>query len=123
MRDHGRRRGSEWAVMKMELTGVNWVVVAAGFLLIWASGGSAAPLECHFDSRGEKLSHHTATVLKKKERETCLKLGFTVCVCVPSKLCVSSKGSTTPWGRPGWTTLACSAPVCTPLALVAVRRE
>uniref|UniRef100_A0A3Q3AZA9 Prostate-associated microseminoprotein n=1 Tax=Kryptolebias marmoratus TaxID=37003 RepID=A0A3Q3AZA9_KRYMA len=35
----------------MELTGVNWVVTAAGFLLIWASSGSAAPLECHFDSR------------------------------------------------------------------------
>lgn len=35
----------------MELTGVSWVLAAAGFLL-W-TGGSAAPLECHFDSRGE----------------------------------------------------------------------
>ncbi|XP_008299904.1 prostate-associated microseminoprotein [Stegastes partitus] len=36
--------------MKMELTGVNWVLAAAGFLL-WTSGGSAAPMECHFNSR------------------------------------------------------------------------
>ncbi|KAF7230177.1 prostate-associated microseminoprotein [Nothobranchius furzeri] len=35
----------------MELSMVNWVVVSAGFLLIWASAGSAAPLECHFNSR------------------------------------------------------------------------
>lgn len=40
--------------MKMELTGVHFVLAAAGFLL-WASGGSAAPMECHFDSRGETL--------------------------------------------------------------------
>ncbi|XP_026208201.1 prostate-associated microseminoprotein [Anabas testudineus] len=36
--------------MKMELTGVNWVLAAAGFLL-WTSGGSAAPMECHFNFR------------------------------------------------------------------------
>lgn len=40
--------------MKMELTGVHFVLAAAGFLL-WASSVSAAPMECHFDSRGETL--------------------------------------------------------------------
>ncbi|XP_074480051.1 prostate-associated microseminoprotein [Sebastes fasciatus] len=36
--------------MKMEIAGVNWVLAAAGFLL-WTSGGSAAPMLCHFNSR------------------------------------------------------------------------
>uniref|UniRef100_UPI0037E7B71C prostate-associated microseminoprotein n=1 Tax=Semicossyphus pulcher TaxID=241346 RepID=UPI0037E7B71C len=36
--------------IKMELVGVNWVLAAAGCLL-WSSGGFAAPMECHFDSR------------------------------------------------------------------------
>lgn len=38
--------------MRMELAGVHFVLAAAGFLL-WASGGSAASMECHFNSRGE----------------------------------------------------------------------
>ncbi|XP_007563694.1 prostate-associated microseminoprotein [Poecilia latipinna] len=45
-----RRRGIG-EKMKMELAVVNWMVAAAGFLLLWAGGGSAAPLECHFNSR------------------------------------------------------------------------
>lgn len=36
----------------MEIAGVNFVLAAAGFLL-WTTGGSAAPMECHFNSRGE----------------------------------------------------------------------
>lgn len=38
--------------MKMELMGLHFVLAAAASLL-WASGGSAAPMVCHFDSRGE----------------------------------------------------------------------
>ncbi|XP_068612186.1 prostate-associated microseminoprotein [Brachionichthys hirsutus] len=34
----------------MELARVHVVLAAAGFLL-WAGGGFAAPMECHFDSR------------------------------------------------------------------------
>ncbi|XP_040037735.1 prostate-associated microseminoprotein [Gasterosteus aculeatus] len=36
--------------MKMELAGVNWMLAAAVFLLC-ASGGSSAPMLCHFNSR------------------------------------------------------------------------
>ncbi|KAM9424740.1 prostate-associated microseminoprotein [Pholidichthys leucotaenia] len=38
--------------MKMELTRVGWMLTAAGFLL-WITSSSAAPMECHFNSRGE----------------------------------------------------------------------
>lgn len=41
--------------MKMELAGVHFVLAASGFLLL-ASGSSAAPMVCHFDSRGEARS-------------------------------------------------------------------
>ena len=50
--------------MKMELAGVHFVFAAAGFLL-WASGGSAAPMVCHFDSRGETQSSKTHPGLQK----------------------------------------------------------
>lgn len=40
---------SRWT---MELLGVNFVLATAGFLF-WTSAGSAAPMECHFDFRGE----------------------------------------------------------------------
>ncbi|XP_058480769.1 prostate-associated microseminoprotein [Solea solea] len=36
--------------MKMEIARAHLMLAAAGFLL-WSSGGSAAPMECHFDSR------------------------------------------------------------------------
>lgn len=39
------------------------------------------------------------------------------------QLCVCTRGGTTHWVKPGWTTLACNAPVCTLLGSVAVRRE
>lgn len=41
--------------MKMELTSVHFVLAASGFLLL-ASGSCAAPMVCHFDSRGEARS-------------------------------------------------------------------
>uniref|UniRef100_A0A3Q2UB47 Prostate-associated microseminoprotein n=1 Tax=Fundulus heteroclitus TaxID=8078 RepID=A0A3Q2UB47_FUNHE len=63
----------------MELAVVNWVVAAAGFLLFWAGGGSAAPLECHFNSRGKKscftLNERCFFLLKKES-----KLGFSCAV-------------------------------------------
>lgn len=37
--------------------------------------------------------------------------------------CVCSRGGTTHWGKPGWTTCVCSAPVCTLSVSVAARRE
>lgn len=49
----GRRGTRNWPDQKkMELAGVNWALAVVGFLL-WSSGGSAAPMECHFNSRGE----------------------------------------------------------------------
>lgn len=48
--------------MKMELT--NLVLAALG-LLLWNSGcSSAAPMECHFDSRGETSSFNVFDHLK-----------------------------------------------------------
>ncbi|KAM3589984.1 uncharacterized protein V6R79_001153 [Siganus canaliculatus] len=38
--------------MKMQLMGVHLVLAAAGCLL-WTSVGSAAPMQCHFDSRAQ----------------------------------------------------------------------
>ncbi|XP_029939909.1 prostate-associated microseminoprotein [Salarias fasciatus] len=48
MRGHWRSPADQ---TEMELTGVNWVLLAAAGLLLCTGGGSAAPLECHFDSR------------------------------------------------------------------------
>lgn len=39
-------------MIKMELSRVHMLLGAVGFLL-WTSGGSAAPMECHFNFRGE----------------------------------------------------------------------
>lgn len=51
-----RRRGRRsWPnLMKMELPTANWMLAAACFLLS-VCGGSAAPTECYFNSRGEIL--------------------------------------------------------------------
>uniref|UniRef100_A0AAX7V4L4 Prostate-associated microseminoprotein n=1 Tax=Astatotilapia calliptera TaxID=8154 RepID=A0AAX7V4L4_ASTCA len=47
----------------MELFRVHLLLGAVGFLL-WTSGGSAAPMECHFSSRGE--IQFFITLFKKK---------------------------------------------------------
>lgn len=47
-----RRAKVRWTKIKMALAGVHFVLAASGFLLL-ASGSSAAPMVCHFDSRGE----------------------------------------------------------------------
>lgn len=47
------RRGTRGGTnqKKMEVTRLNWALTVAGFLL-WTGGGTAAPMECHFNSRG-----------------------------------------------------------------------
>ena len=42
---------------------------------------------------------------------------------LPSQRSVGLRGGTTPWGRPGWTTPACSAPASTLWVWAAVRRK
>ena len=42
---------------------------------------------------------------------------------LPSQRSVALRGGTTPWGRPGWTTPACSAPASTLWVWAAVRRR
>lgn len=114
----------------MELSRVHLLLGAVGFLL-WTSGGSAAPMECHFSSRGEIQFFITLfkinpnIYLLKKTHQFIKK-----CIILSSsphhvfvQLCVCTRGGTTHWVKPGWTTLACNAPVCTLLGLVAVRRE
>ena len=114
--------------MKMELSGLNFALAAVGFLL-WTSGGSAAPMECHFDSRGEtprfkilfslSLSLSLYIYIYLHSIQKC-----TLFDChVLFQHCVCSRGGSSRWVKPGWTTPACSAPVCTLWASVAARRE
>lgn len=67
-----RRRGiTSWPDMiKMELSRVHLLLGAVGFLL-WTSGGSAAPMECHFSSRGE--IQFFITLFKKNPKHLPLK--------------------------------------------------
>lgn len=58
-------------MIKMELSRIHLLLGAVGFLL-WTSGGSAAPMECHFSSRGEipffityNLIYNLISLLKK----------------------------------------------------------
>ncbi|KAK1889663.1 Prostate-associated microseminoprotein [Dissostichus eleginoides] len=44
------------------------------------------------------------------------------CATITPEHCVSSRGRTTRWGKAGWTTPACSAPVCTLWESAAARR-
>lgn len=114
----------------MELFRVHLLLGAVGFLL-WTSGGSAAPMECHFSSRGE--IQFFITLLKKTPKHLPLKKThqfikkFIILSSSPHhvfvQLCVCTRGGTTHWVKPGWTTLACNAPVYTLLGSVAVRRE
>lgn len=101
--------------MKMEPAGVHFVLAAAGILL-QASGGSAAPMQCHFDSRGKNM--------KILEKMFTLKKGFMFISYhhVLLQLYVCSREDNTQWVKPGWTTHVCSAPVCTLSAWAAARR-
>lgn len=64
----------------MEPCGVHFVLAAAGILL-QASGGSAAPMQCHFDSRGKGAKGFDYNVLAKRR---CL---FQT-LCVIAAVCV-----------------------------------
>lgn len=60
---------------------MHFVLAAAGILL-QASGGSAAPMQCHFDSRGKGAKGFVYDVLAKRR---CL---FQIAVCHCSSVCV-----------------------------------
>lgn len=96
---------------RMDLTRVLAVALTLT-LTLWTSRGAAAPTECHFNSRGREHRHVFHSDLTGTQRLT---FDLQHCVC--------SRGETSPWARPGWTTAACSAPVCTRSASAAARRE
>lgn len=63
----------------MELFGVYFVLAAAAILL-QASGGSAAPMQCHFDARGEDLKGFLGDILPT----ICV---FLLSLCVVAAVC------------------------------------
>lgn len=77
----------------MELCGVYFVLAAAGILL-QASGGSAAPMQCHFDSRGEDTTSFLGVVLPK----TCFSY---IPVCHFSRVCIWRKTLFNGWNLDG----------------------
>lgn len=68
--------------MKMELSVVHFVLAASGFLL-WVGGSSAAPMVCHFDSRGEAgCSQHLVWSGYNSKYVFCLKVFVVLALCV-----------------------------------------
>lgn len=106
-----RRRGiTSWPDMiKMELSRVHLLLGAVGFLL-WTSGGSAAPMECHFSSRGE--IQFFVTLFKKKPKHLPLKKphqfiknvlfwALPPTMCSSSSVCVWGEALLTGWNLDG----------------------
>ena len=105
---------------KRDSSVMNWALTVLMGTLLWSTSCSAAPMECHFNSRGEIPS---SNVLSGHEIWTIYLSEFISDCHVLFQLCVCSRGGSTRWGKPGWTTPACSAPVCTLSGSVAARRE